>query len=180
MIVKKVLILSSSPRKNGNSNILCEQFSKGAAKAGHSIEKIDVHNLKINYCTGCSVCQSNGGSCVFNDDMNNVLEKMIRADVIVLATPVYFYSMTASLKALIDRTFSAFMKMSGKDFYYIVTCGGNMPYYLKSTLACLKGFVACCPDSNEKGVVYGHNAMEAGAVESLPVMQEAYKMGKSI
>ena len=89
---KKVLILSSSPRRNGNSDHLCNEFMRGAAEAGHQVEKILLKDKHINYCTGCSVCSMYGKPCPQKDDAAEVVEKMIAADVIVMATPVYFYT----------------------------------------------------------------------------------------
>lgn len=101
---KKVLILSGSPRKNGNSDLLCDEFMRGALDNGNEVEKIRVAEKKINYCRACYYCSKNNGVCCINDDMADILQKMIDADVIVLASPVYFYSIDAQLKALIDRT----------------------------------------------------------------------------
>ena len=96
--MKTILILSASPRKGGNSDLLCDQFAKGAAEAGHKVEKVRLAEKKIGYCTGCYACQKLH-KCVQKDDANELVEKMLAADVIVLATPVYFYSMDAQLKA---------------------------------------------------------------------------------
>ena len=95
---KKVLILSSSPRRNGNSDLLCNEFMRGAAEAGHQVEKIFLKDKHINYCTGCSVCSMYGKPCPQKDDAAEVVEKMIAADVIVMATPVYFYTMSDCLE----------------------------------------------------------------------------------
>ncbi len=94
--MKKVLLISSSPRKNGNSDLLCDQFRKGAIDAGHRAEKIFLAEKKIHYCTGCGACANATRPCVQKDDVAEILEKMVEADVIVLATPVYFYTMCAS------------------------------------------------------------------------------------
>ena len=96
---KKVLILAGSPRKGGNSDLLCDEFARGAEEAGHKVEKIYVQEQKIGFCRACYGCRGTG-SCVQRDDMAPLLDKMVEADVIVLATPVYFYSMDAQLKAL--------------------------------------------------------------------------------
>ncbi len=102
---KKVLVLSASPRKGGNSDLLCDQFMLGAKEACNQAEKIFLRDKKITYCVGRLACQSNGGICVQNDDMDAILDKMNQADVLVMATPIYFYNMNAQLKALIDRTY---------------------------------------------------------------------------
>ena len=101
---KKVLILSGSPRKGGNSDILCDEFARGAQEAGNEVEKIRVASKKIHPCSACYYCRDHGGACVHKDDMAAIQQKMIDADVLVLASQVYFYSIDAQLKAVIDRT----------------------------------------------------------------------------
>lgn len=117
---KKVLILSGSPRKDGNSDLLCNEFMKGAENAGNSVEKIRVSEKNIGYCRACYACKGTG-TCTIKDDMAEVLQKIIDADVIVLASPVYFYSIDAQLKALIDRTVARWLEVKDKEFYYIMT-----------------------------------------------------------
>ena len=101
--MKKTLILSSSPRRGGNSDTLCNEFLRGAREAGFPAEKIFLGDKAIRYCTGCSVCSLYGKPCPQKDDMSEILDKMLAADVIVMATPVYFYTMSAQMKTLIDR-----------------------------------------------------------------------------
>ena len=87
---KKVLILSSSPRRNGNSDLLCNEFMRGAAEAGHQVEKIFLKDKHINYCTGCSVCSMYGKPCPQKDDAAEVVEKMIAdntPDMFILDEP---------------------------------------------------------------------------------------------
>lgn len=115
---KKVLVLSSSPRRGGNSDLLCDQFVRGAQEAGLQAEKVFLKDKTIHYCTGCAACFGAGKGCVQTDGMAEVLEKMIAADVIVMATPVYFYTMSAQMKTLIDRTCARYTEISGKDFYF--------------------------------------------------------------
>lgn len=111
---KKVLILSGSPRKGGNSDILCDEFLRGAREAGHQVEKVRPTEKKIAPCLGCYYCASHGGECVRRDDMADLLQQMIDADVIVLASPVYFYSINAQLKAVIDRFYANNEALMGK------------------------------------------------------------------
>lgn len=122
---KKVLILSGSPRKGGNSYILCDEFAKGATEAGHNVEKIHVSEKNIHPCIACYHCSKNSGACVFKDDMAEILQKMIDADVFVLASPVYFYSIDSQLKAVIDRTVARWLEVKNKEFYYITTMADN-------------------------------------------------------
>ena len=113
---KRVLILSASPRKGGNSDTLCNQLMEGAQQAGHQVEKIFLKEKKINYCTGCGACYNRGNGCSQKDDMENMLNKMIDADIIVMATPVYFYTMNGQMKTFIDRTCSRYTEINNKEF----------------------------------------------------------------
>lgn len=106
--MKKVLILEGSPRLNGNSCILSDEFARGAEEAGYTVEKIPAARKKVAGRLGCNACYRNDGICVQKNDMAEIREKMLEADVIVLASPIYFYSMTAQMKAVIDRTYAFF------------------------------------------------------------------------
>ena len=89
--MKNILIISSSPRKKGNSQILCEQFKKGAEAKGHQVKIVRIMEQNIGFCRACDGCMRNGGTCVLKDDMAEILKMFQKADVLVLATPVYFY-----------------------------------------------------------------------------------------
>ncbi len=176
---KHVLILSGSPRKGGNSDLLCDAFGEGAADAGNVVEKIFVRDRKIAYCNACYGCSATG-SCVIKDDMAEVLEKMHWADVIVMASPVYFYSIDAQMKALIDRTLPQWTKLNGKEFYYIMTAAEDSDTVMDCTLECFRGFAACLDGARERGVLCGKGVYRAGEVRNTAYMQQAYQMGRSV
>lgn len=136
--MKNILVLSSSPRKNGNSDILCEQFIKGAKESGHNTEKIYISDMKINYCTGCGVCNTTG-KCVQHDGMEELCEKMLKADVIVFAAPVYFYSMCGQMKVFIDRLVPVYTKLLNKEVYIMVTAWDSEKANLNSTVEAIRG-----------------------------------------
>jgi multimeric flavodoxin WrbA len=177
---KKVLVLSSSPRKGGNSDLLCDELIQGAEAAGHRTEKISLSNKKIGYCTACEVCHNNGGSCVQKDDMTDILEKMVASDVIVMATPVYFYTLSAQMKTLIDRTVARYLEITNKEFYFIATAADDDLQALARTIECFRGFTACLDGAVERGVIYGTGVWKKGEVKKTPAMQQAYEMGKTI
>lgn len=177
---RNVLVLSASPRKNGNSNRLCDQFILGAKKQGHQVEKIEIHEQNINYCIGCGACQVHAGVCVQKDDMEVIMEKMVQADVIVMATPVYFYSMNGQMKTLIDRLCPRYNEISNKDFYLILTAADSSQDSLKHTLDGFYGFFDCLDNPTIAGIVYGVNANEIGEIEKTSAMSEAYEMGANI
>ncbi len=174
---KKILILSGSPRREGNSDLLCDEFARGAAESGHEVEKIRVAEKNIGYCRACYACRESG-KCVINDDMEEVLQKMIDADVIVLASPVYFYSIDAQLKAVIDRTVARWLEVKNKELYYIVTAADEDKASAETTLACFRGYADCVEGACERGVIYGMGAYEKGEIKNHPAMHEAYEMGK--
>ena len=176
---KKILILSGSPRKNGNSDILCDEFMKGAESAGNTVEKIRVAEKNIGYCRACYACK-NGGVCAIKDDMAEVLQKMIDSDVIVLASPVYFYSIDAQLKALIDRTVARWLEVKEKEFYYIMTAADGETSSMETTLACFRGYADCAPGAKEMGIIYGTGVYEKGEIKNSKCMQEAFEMGKNV
>ncbi len=178
--MKKVLILSGSPRRGGNSNTLCDQFMKGAQEAGNEVEKIFVATKKIAPCMACYYCRKHEGTCAIKDDMTDVLQKMIEADVIVLSSPVYFYSVSAQLKAVIDRTVARWLEVKDKEFYYIMTAAEESKNVMDTTLACLRGYADCVAGAIEKGVIYGKGVYERGEILDKPAMRDAYEMGKSI
>ncbi|MBS1370555.1 MAG: flavodoxin family protein [Lentisphaeria bacterium] len=180
-MAKKVLILSSSPRRGGNSDLLCDRFLDGAKAAGHQAEKIFLAEKNIHYCIGCGACANATRPCIQKDDAAEILEKMVAADVIVLATPVYFYTMSAQLKTLIDRTCPRYTAMSGKEFFFIVTAWDPDRNAMTRTLESLRGFTEdCLEGAVEKGILYGVGAAAKGDVKSLPVYREAYEMGKAL
>jgi multimeric flavodoxin WrbA len=177
---KKVLILSASPRKGGNSEILCDQFLLGAKEAGNNAEKIFVRDMNINYCVACDSCHINGGKCVQKDDMAEVLEKMVEADVIVMATPVYFYTMDAQMKTLIDRTVARYTEIKNKDFYFIMTAADRSKQAMERTLEGFRGFTSCLDGVKEKGVIYGTGAWNKADIKRSQAMEQTYEMGKNV
>ncbi|MGN1102370.1 MAG: flavodoxin family protein [Huintestinicola sp.] len=177
--MKNILIISASPRKGGNSDTLCDEFLRGAKDSGNNAEKIFLRDKKINYCTGCGVCNDTH-KCVQKDDMAEILDKMVNADVIVLATPVYFYTMDAQLKTLIDRTVPRYTEISGKEFYFIVTAADTDKSMLEKTVEGLRGFTEdCLPNPIEKGVIYASGVWQSGEVKGTEYMRQAYDMGKN-
>ncbi len=177
---KKVLILSGSPRKGGNSDLLCDEFLKGAQEHGNQVEKIFLRNKKVAPCSACYFCKQSGGQCVIKDDMAELLDKLQAADVIVLASPVYFYSIDAQMKAVIDRSVARWTNIRDKEFYYIMTAAEDSATVMDCTLECFRGFARCLSGSREMGVIYGKGVYEAGAVRDTQTMKKAYEMGKSI
>ena len=173
---KKVLIISSSPRRGGNSERLCEEFAAGARSAGHQVELVFLAEKKLNFCTACYACRS--GKCPYADDAPEIVQKMLNADVIVLGTPIYFFTMCAQLKTLIDRSVMVYPEIKNKDFYYLMTMAETNEKDFIGTIEALRGFVACCENSNERGMVCVPGVYEKGAIDGNPALLQARTMGE--
>ncbi|MCI9457853.1 MAG: flavodoxin family protein [Oscillospiraceae bacterium] len=174
-----VLILNSSPRKGGNSDVLCQQFAKGAEEAGHQVEKIDLREKKLSPCLACYACMKEH-VCAIRDDMAGIFTQMQQADVIVLSSPVYFYSLSAQLKMLIDRCLVDYKSLAGKKFYFIVTAADPRHEAADETLVAFRGFLRCLPGAEEKGIIYGTGTWDKGDVYKHPAFSQAYQMGKEV
>ena len=180
-MAKNVLILMGSPRKKGNTSILCEEFARGAQESGHQVETIYVARKKIGGCLGCNGCQKNGGTCVQKDEMAEVYEKIMAADVIVLASPVYYYTCTAQLKAVIDRTYALLGTMCNKVFYMVSTCMSPDESWCAMMIDSFRNYLACYDETvTEGGYVFGFGTGEPGDVRGSEAMGKAYEMGKAI
>ena len=176
---KKVLILSSSPRRNGNSDLLCNEFMRGAAEAGQ-VEKIFLKDKHINYCTGCSVCSMYGKPCPQKDDAAEVVEKMIVADVIVMATPVYFYTMSAQMKTLIDRCCARYLEIKNKEFYFIITAAEQDKGAMERVIEGFRGFLDCLEGARERDTIYGLGVWKMHEINGHPALHEAYEAGRKL
>lgn len=177
---KNVLIISASPRKGGNSDTLCDQFLAGAREAGHQAEKVFLREKDIHYCTGCGLCFRQKGTCSQSDDMAELAGRLAEADVIVLATPVYFYTMDAQMKTFIDRCCAYYTSLTGKEFYFIVTAADTDVAAMERTIEGFRGFAVCLDGAVEKGIVYGVGAWEKGDIQKTPAMAAAWEMGKQV
>lgn len=142
------------------------------------MEKVNLRELKIGYCKACYGCRGTG-ACVQKDDMESLLEKMVAADVLVLATPVYFYSMDGQMKTMIDRTLSRYTEMRDKDVYLIATAAAGRRAMAR-TMDALKGFTDCLPGAKVRREIYGEGVYQKGEVESTPAYREAYEAGKAV
>lgn len=179
-MAKKVLILSGSPRKGGNSDLLCDEFMRGAKESGNQVMKINVAEKNVDYCKACYYCKKSGGECIIKDDMAEILDAIIKADVIVLSSPVYFYSIAAQLKAVIDRTVARWLEVKNKEFYYIATCADKEKSSCVTTLDCFRGYVECVEGAREMGVICGTGVYEKGKIVGTKAMTDAYEMGKTV
>lgn len=177
--MKKVVIITSSYRENSNSNVLAKQFQKGAESTGNTVEIISLKENRIAPCLGCNFCQIHG-ECTLKDKVNEILDKIIDCDVLVFASPTYYYSISGSLKNFIDRTYAKFRKIKNKDFYYIGSCSDTSKDGIDRAIDTVKGFLDCLDNVKLKGVVYGTGLTDVGDAKYSPVFKKAFEIGKNI
>ncbi len=173
---KNILLISASPRKQGNSDLLCDEFMRGARQAGHHAEKIRLAEKDINYCTGCCSCVGGKGTCVQKDDMPEIHKKILAADVLVLASPVYFRSFNGQMKTFIDRICPIYGMINDKDVYFIIAAaGGSFP--VDSTVESFRVFTGCLSGIREKGTISITGVWDKGGVKGTKAISQAYAAG---
>lgn len=178
---KKVLIISTSLRNNANSEILAKETERGAKDAGHDVELVTLKDKDIKFCKGCLACQRLG-HCVINDDANEITDKMKEADVIVWATPIYYYEMSGQMKTMIDRANPLFATgHKFKEVYLIATAADASKGVVQTVLNGLNGWIACFSGVKLCGYIDGCG-LEAPneANNNKLLLEEAYNMGKNI
>lgn len=178
--MKNILIISSSPRRKGNSDMLCDEFMSGAQEAGNTVEKIFLADKKINYCNGCDLCSSTDKPCPQKDDAAEIIEKMVQADVLVLSSPVYFYAMTAQLKTLIDRCCGRYTEMGNKEFYLIATAADTDKSMPERVFDNMQGFLDCLENPTVKGRILALGLWHKGEIAGKNILEEACEMGKKV
>ncbi|MDE7263601.1 MAG: flavodoxin family protein [Anaeroplasmataceae bacterium] len=178
--MKNVIVVTSSPRKNGNSEILAQKFAEGAKSAGNQANIIAVCNIDLKFCTGCLYCNTHS-KCVLNDGMNTLYENFQNADVLVFATPIYYYSVCGQLKTLLDRLNPLFVRKNKfKDVYLLATAADDDDSAMDGAIKDIQGWVSCFDGVTLKGVIRGIGVTDKGEINNTTYPQQAYEMGKNI
>lgn len=177
---KNVLIISTSPRKGSNSDLLADEFLRGAQEAGHKVEKITLRDKQIGFCQGCLACL-NTGRCAIADDANAIVQKMLVADVIVFATPIYYYEMCGQMKTMLDRSNPLYgSDYRFQDIYLLAAAAEEDDSTMDGAINGLQGWIACFERAHLAGTVFGGGVGAAGEIKGHPALQKAYEMGKTI
>ena len=178
---KNILILSTSPRKGGNSDTLTNEFTRGARDAGHDAEKISLAGKSIGFCRGCLACQKTE-RCIIQDDANAIVQKMLSADVLVFATPIYFYEMSGQIKTLLDRSNPLFpADYAFREIYLLAASADENRDSMDGAVKGLQGWIDCFERAKLAGVLRGTGLDAVGAAKNAPlVLKAAYDMGKTL
>lgn len=179
--MKKVLIISTSLRTNSNSDILARECEKGARDAGLDTEYVSLKGKDIKYCIGCLSCQKTG-KCVLKDDVADIMAKVKEAEVIVYATPIYYYEMSGQMKTLLDRLNPLYSSdYNFRDIYLIATAADDGDATFDKAYSGLQGWVDCFDKASLKGKVVASGVDEAGSVNNfVDIKNKAYELGKNL
>lgn len=177
---KKVLIISSSPRKNGNTEQLAAAFKDGVEQSGNSVETISLTGKTISFCRGCLACQKTQ-RCVIRDDADEIARKMLTADVLVFATPVYYYSVNGQLKTMLDRANPLYSSdYAFRDVYLLAAAAEDEDTTVSGAVTAVQGWVDCFEKATLKKVVFAGGVNDVGDIEGHPTLHEAFEAGKQI
>ena len=176
---RTILILSSSPRVGGNSDLLCDALADGVRAAGNTVEKLHVSQMKIAPCRACEYCHEKGeGTCAIRDDMDQIWEALERADSVVFASPIYFFGFTAQLKLVIDRLYARYEDLNLQTGALIVTCAAEEDVAESAKILYRK--LADCYGFENKGIICVSGVWSAGEVGETNALRDAYDLGKSL
>ena len=180
-MAKKVLIISTSLRGKSNSEILAKECEKGARDAGHDVEFLSLRGKDIRFCIGCLSCQKTG-SCVLKDDVPEIMAKVKAAEVVIFATPIYYYEMRGQMKTLLDRLNPLYdSNYCFRDIYMIATAAEDENTTIEKAYNGLQGWVDCFERATLKGYVFGGGINDAGeAVQHAETMRQAYDLGRNV
>lgn len=178
--MKNVLIISSSLRKGSNSESLADEFARGAADTGNEVELISLRGKDIRFCRGCLACQKTQ-KCVIADDAPAIVAKMHDADVIVFATPIYYYEMSGQLKTLLDRANPLYTSdYCFRDIYMLTSAAEDEQTTPERAVMGLTGWIDCFEKSHLAGTVFAGGVNAPEEIKGHPALAEAYALGNKI
>ena len=178
--MKRVIVISTSLRAGSNSELLAEKFAEGVKDSGNEVETISLRGKEIKFCVGC-LRREHTGACVFKNDVPAIMEKVLNADVVCWATPIYYYEMSGQMKTLIDRMNAMYPKdYRFRDIYLLTTAAEAEEETPRRAELGLTGWIDCFGKSSLKGHLFCGGVTAARDIEGNGKLQEAYEMGKGV
>ena len=160
--------------------MLADKFVEGALSAGNDVEKISLVGKDIQFCKGCFACQKLG-RCVIKDDVNDIMAKVLEADVVCWATPIYYYEMSGQMKTLIDRMNALYpLDYKFRDVYLLTTAAEDEEETPKRAEAGLTGWIDCFPKSRLVGTLFCGGVNDPREIENKAKLQDAFELGKAV
>ncbi len=176
----KITVLTGSPRRNGNTNHLAGQFIKGATEAGHEVYRFDCAGHKVAGCMGCNACGMNG-ECVLKDDFDELRPHLLEADMVVFATPMYYFGFSSQLKSVIDRFYALNGRIKGapKQSAFLMAYANTAPQEAEPMVSHYKTLLNYL-GWQDRGMVIAPGMWPAGAVEGTSYSKQAYELGRGL
>lgn len=176
----RITILMGSPNKSGSTSILVNEFKKGAEESNHSVEVIDVCHANIHPCIGCVACGYEG-PCVQKDDVEEIRQKLLSSDMVVFATPLYYYGMSAQLKTVVDRFCAYNSSLNGRHLKSaLLTVAWNADDWTFEALEAHYRTLVRYINFEDKGMVLGYGCGSPSMTQRSKYLKEAYELGKSL
>ena len=176
----KVTVITGSPHKKGTSALLADKFIEGAKEAGHELLRFDTAFEDVKPCLACEYCASHEGECVRKDAMNAWYEKLIDSDMIVFVTPLYYYTMSAQIKAVVDRFHGNNAKLAGnKKAMLIATSYGSDDWTMEGLERTYEGTLRFM-NWEDAGKLFATGCPAREVIEKTNFPNQAYELGKSI
>ena len=177
---KKVVVLSTSLRTNSNSELLAKSFVDGAKDSGNEVKYISLKNKDIRFCIGCLACQKTG-HCVIKDDVADIMNSVLEADVVVWSTPIYYFEMSGQMKTLIDRLNPMYFKdYKFRDVYLLATAAEEGDEVFEKVITGLNGWIDCFEKTTIKGTILAGGVSGSGAISGNDKLKEAYDLGSHV
>ena len=173
----KIIVLNGSPRKNGNTEIMVQTFAD-TAKKNHQVEILNIAPMNIRGCLGCKYCWAHQGECVQKDDMQNVIEKLKDADMVVFASPIYWFDITAQLKTVIDRLYAN----GSVGFHFNKTAlllDAGADHVFDAAIAQYKAMTSYLK-WEDLGIITVPNMEEKGSMKTAPALTKIIELAESL
>ncbi len=176
----KIVVLIGSPNKNGSTNLIAKEFEKGMLEAGHQVVVLDVAHLNVEVCNGCVACGYNG-PCVRKDDMEMIKKEILSADMLVFATPLYYYGMSAQLKKVVDRfcAFNGSLQSKHMKSALLAVAWNSDSWTFEALVSHYKILVRYL-NFKDQGMILGRGCGTLGMTARSVYMNKAYELGKSL
>lgn len=177
---KKVLIISTSPRRGGNSDSMADAFAQGAREAGHAVEQISLSDKTIGFCKGCLACQKTQ-RCVLRDDADSIAQNMLTADVLVFSTPIYYYGMSGQMKTMLDRSNPLYTTdYRFRDVYLLAAAAEEDEHTVDGAVNGLQGWLDCFEKARLAGTVFAGGVTAVGEIQNHPALERARQLGRAV
>lgn len=177
---KNIVLITGSPRKNGNCDCLSAAFTEGAKSTGNTVIQFNAGRMNIKPCKGCQYCVKHDGICIQKDDMQTIHTALREADILVLASPVYWYDVTAQMKIVIDRMYVEMGKPFPIKESALLLCCGDTDESTAGGAVSLYNLILDYEKWQDLGILIATNVNEIGDIQGHPALKKANELGKSI